>query len=410
MHRLAGSVATNDLSFGRYIGDSTVSTTSSAFALPDSEPIERIVLHKVAMPIVEVLSTSFGGSALRSPILVELHMGGAVGWGECVASWTPDYSYETVGTAMHVLSDFFIPAVLGKRNLNDLYQFRGHPMARMALEAAYWTAYAQLKGVSFGDLLGKNRKTRIEAGVSIGIKKSIDDTVATIDKRLKEGYKRIKLKIKPGWDFEMLSGVRKTFPDITLMADGNSAYSLDDAPLLKKFDSLNLLMIEQPLGHDDIYQHTKLQPQLGTPICLDESIRNVDDARLAIESGAGKIINLKPARVGGITESLKLHAYCHEAGVPLWIGGMLETGVGRSANLAIASLSGVTLPSDISATNRYYDPDITNEVFTLNPEDSTITVPTSIGLGVTVNEERLAQFTAAFDAVAKSEFFAPVSA
>jgi o-succinylbenzoate synthase len=390
---------------------SQTSRTYAIPSLPDQPPIEKIVLHHVAMPLVEQLVTSFGGfSELRPAVLVELHMGGAVGWGECVAAWNPGYSYETIGTSTHILQDYMIPSVLGKTNLNSLSHFRGHPMAHMALEAAYWIAAAQLKGVPFGDLLGEGRKTRVEVGVSIGIQPSIDETLAIIDKRLKEGYRRVKLKIKPGWDIEMLRAVRKTYPDILLMADANSAYTLDDVDLFKQMDTLNLLMIEQPLGHDDIYQHSKLQPQLQTRICLDESIRNVDDARLAIETDAGRIINLKPARVGGITESLKLHAFCYEAGVPLWVGGMLETGAGRSANLAIASLPGVTLPSDISATNRYYDPDITDEVFTLNKEDSTITVPTGVGLGVHINAEQLAAAKAAFGKVNKSNFLAPVKA
>ncbi len=382
-----------------------MSNIESSFNLPDSDPIERIVLHPIAMPLVETLTTSFGGDALRPAILVELHMGGVVGWGECVAGWSPGYSYETIGTAMHILSDFFIPAVVGKTNLKGLAKFRGHPMARMALESAYWATVAQCRGVNVGDLFGAtNRKTRADVGVSIGIQSSIDATLAVIQKRFAEGYRRIKLKIKPGWDIQMLRAVRQSYPDIRLMADANSAYTLDDAPLFRQMDELNLLMIEQPLGHDDIYQHGKLQPQLHTPICLDESIRNVDDARLAIETGAGRIINLKPARVGGLIESLKLHAYCFEAGISLWIGGMLETGVGRSMQLALASLPGVTLPSDISATSRYYDPDITNEVFTLNAEDSTITVPNGIGLSVTVNPERLAKAEAAFNAVKKSQF------
>jgi O-succinylbenzoate synthase len=382
-----------------------MSSTQSAFALPDSVPIERVVLHPIAMPLVEALMTSFGGDPLRPAILVELHMGGAVGWGECVAGWYPGYSYETIGTAMHILSDFFIPAIVGKANLKGLGRYRGHPMARMALESAYWAAVAQCRGVNIGDLFGEpQRKMRAAVGVSIGIQASIDATLATIQKRLDEGYRRIKLKIKPGWDIEMLRAVRQTYPDIRLMADANSAYTLDDVTLFRQMDDLNLLMIEQPLGHDDIYQHSKLQPQLHTPICLDESIRNVDDAQWAIESGAGRIINLKPARVGGIIESLKLHAYCREAGVPLWIGGMLETGVGRSVQLALASLPGVTLPSDISATDRYYNPDITNEVFTINKGDSTITVPTGIGTGVSVNPERLAQAEEAFNSVSKSQF------
>ncbi len=370
----------------------------------ETPPIERILLHPIAMPLVEALMTSFGGDPLRPAILVELHLGGVVGWGECTAGWSPGYSYETIGTAMHILSDFYVPAVIGKTSLDSLRRFRGHPMAHAALETAYWAALAEYRQVPFGDLLGANRKKRVEVGVSIGIQPGIDATLAVIEKRLNEGYRRVKLKIKPGWDVEMLREVRRAHPDISLMADANSAYTLDDAPLLKQLDDLNLLMIEQPLGNDDIYQHSKLQPQLQTPICLDESIRNADDARLAIEIGAGKIINLKPARIGGIGESLKLHTFCYEAGVPLWIGGMLETGVGRAANLAIASLPGVTLPGDLSATNRYYAPDLTNEVFTLNREDSTITVPSGAGLGVTVNMDRLVEAELAFSSVPKSEF------
>ncbi len=375
------------------------------YRLESDQPIERIELHLIAMPLVEVLTTSFGGDPLRPAILVEMHLaGGATGWGECVAGWSPGYSYETIGTAMHALSDHFIPAVLGKTNLDGLRQFRGHPMARMAMEAAFWSAVAESRGVPLGDLFRLDRKKRALVGVSIGIQPSIDATLAVVQKRLNEGYGRIKLKIKPGWDINMLREVRRAHPNILLMADANSAFTLDDLPLFKQMDELNLLMIEQPLGHDDIYQHSKLQPQLRTPICLDESIHHVDDARLAIQLDAGRIINLKPARVGGITASLKLHDFCRDEGVPLWIGGMLETGAGRVVNLAMASLPGVTLPSDISATNRYYDPDITDEVFTLNQEDSTITVPTKPGLGVTVNPERLAEAEQTFANVPKSEF------
>jgi o-succinylbenzoate synthase len=385
----------------------------SKYTLPDSEPIERVVLHTIAMPLVETLETSFGGGdALRPAILVELHLGGIVGWGEVVCShWAPSYSYETIGTAMHALSDYFIPAVVGKTNLNGMEKYRGHPFARMAMETAYWSAVALRQGKNIAELFGvPNRKPRAAVGVSIGIKSSIDATLEVIEKRLNEGYNRIKLKIKPGWNIDLLRAVRKTYPNVSLMADANSAFTLDDAPLFKEMDDLNLLMIEQPLGHDDIYQHSKLQPQLRTPICLDESIRNADDARLAIECGAGRIINLKPGRVGGITASLELHDFCYNAGVPLWVGGMLETGIGRSANLAIASLPGVTLPSDISATNRYYDPDLIDQVFTINKADSTINVPTGPGLGVTLNANRLVEAEATFADVPKSEFLGPVSA
>jgi O-succinylbenzoate synthase len=224
--------------------------------------------------------------------------------------------------------------------------------------------------------------------VSIGIQPSVDATLAIIEKRLKQGYGRIKLKIKPGWDVELARGVRKVYPDIVMMLDANSAYTLADAEHLKQLDDLNLLMIEQPLGHDDIYEHSKLQPQLQTPICLDESILSANDLRLALELGACRILNLKPARVSGYTESLEIYKLCVENKLPLWIGGLLETGIGRAANLAFASLPGVTLPCDISATDRYYNPDITEPPFVLDA-NSTIAVPTKPGIGVEVQMERV---------------------
>lgn len=374
-----------------------------SYPLHAESPILHIRLHPIAMPLVENLVTSFGSdggqNALRAAVLVELELAsGITGWGECVASWAPGYSYETTETALHILRDFFIPIVLGQHALGKLRAFRGHPMARMALETAFWSAVATERNLSLGDLLGGGapRKARVTVGVSIGIQPSIDATLAIIEKRLQEGYQRIKLKIKRGWDVDLMRAVRSAYPDIMLMADANSAYTLDDLPLLKQLDDLNLLMIEQPLGYLDIYQHGKLQPHFQTPICLDESIHTADDVRLMLQIGAGRIINLKPSRVGGLIESLKIHEVCRAEGVPLWIGGMLETGVGRASNLALASLSGVTLPSDISATNRYYDPDLTEEVFTLNAEDSTIDVPQGVGLGVSVDRERLAAAEVAY--------------
>lgn len=377
---------------------------STKYTIQAPAPVDQIKLHYIAMPLVETLVTSFGNDAnkdaLRGAILVELHMGGVVGWGECVAAWSPGYSYETLGTAEHVLRDFFIPAVVGKTTLNGLNIYRGHPFARMAVEGAFMAAVAELQGKPLGDLLWQDpatpRKSKVSVGVSIGIQPTIEALLAIVDKRVKEGYGRIKLKIKPGWDYDVLRQVRNAFPNIVMMADANSAFTLDDVALFKKMDDLNLLMIEQPLGHDDIYQHSKLQPQISTPICLDECIRNADEAQMAVEIGAAKIINLKTSRVGGLTESLAVHSYCYNAGVGLWIGGMLETGIGRAANLAVASLPGVTLPSDLSATDRYYNPDITFEVFNLNRADSTINVVTAPGLGVTVDPARLADFEAAY--------------
>ena len=225
-------------------------------------------------------------------------------------------------------------------------------------------------------------------GVSIGIQDTLAEQITLIQKRIDEGYGRIKLKIAPGWDLELARAVRQQFPDITLMLDANSAYTLADAEHLLQLDQFDLLMIEQPLAYDDIYEHSLLQPQLKTPICLDESICSAHDWRIALELGAGEILNLKPTRVGGYTESLKLYELCVERGTPLWIGGMLETGIGRAANLSFASLPGVSLPSDISATDRYFDPDITEPPFVLGP-DSTLKLPEGHGIGVEVQPDRL---------------------
>lgn len=378
--------------------------------MPESQPlIEQIILHPIAMQLVESLQTSGWHDSFRPAVLVEIHSGGQIGWGESVAGWTPGYSYETIGTTLHILSDFIIPALIGKPIAQPYItpQFRGHPMAKSAIDMALADLTARLAGKALADDGEKRRHNRVEVGVSIGIHPTIDETIAIIDKRLNEGYRRIKLKIKPKWDIELLREVRRQYPHILLMVDANSAYTSEHMTTLQKFDEFGLLMIEQPLGYDDIYQHSLLQPHLDTPICLDESIHSVDDAWLAIELGACRIINLKISRVGGIHKALALHAYCLSMGVPMWIGGMLETGIGRAANLIVGGLPGVTLPSDISATSRYYDPDITDEVFTLNAEDSTIDVPSGPGLGVTVNRERLAAAEAAFNEFPKSAFMGP---
>lgn len=363
--------------------------------------IKDIKLHTLAMPYVERLRTSFGEEPFKTAILVALTTDdGIVGWGECSAEIKPGYSSETMGTALHVLSEFLIPALLGK-TLDSATQVpsllsatRGHPMAKHALEAAVWDALAKANDQSLAAAFsahlpgGHTPKGYATVGVSIGIKPTVEDTLDVIRKRLAQGYLRIKLKIKPGWDVELARGVRRELPDVVLMLDANSAYTLEDAPHLQELDAFNLLMLEQPLGYTDIYEHSKLQPQLQTPICLDESILSVDDARLALDLGACRIINLKPARVSGYTESLEIYKLCVEREVPLWIGGLLETGIGRAANLAFASLPGVTLPCDISATDRYFNPDITEPPFAIRP-DSTIAAPTAPGIGVEVIGERL---------------------
>lgn len=367
----------------------------------NSITVKSIQLYPIAMALVEKLRTSFGEEPYKAAVLVALETDdGVIGWGEASAEINPGYSYETVGTELHILREFLVPSLLGK-TITDavevpslLSHVRGHPLAKHALEAAVWDALAKKNNLSLADAFARHLSSEHKpkgyatVGVSIGIQKTVEATLEIITKRLNQGYGRIKLKIQPGWDVELARGVRKVYPDITMMLDANSAYTLADAEHLKQFDEFNLLMVEQPLGYDDIYEHSKLQPQLKTPICLDESIHTADHFRLALELGACRILNLKPARVSGYTESLEIYRIAVENNIPLWIGGLLETGVGRAANLAFASLPGVTLPCDISATDRYYNPDLTEPPFVLG-EHSRITVPTSPGIGVEVRMERV---------------------
>lgn len=363
--------------------------------------IRSIQQYSIAMPFVETLRTSFGEEPFKTAVLVRLETeDGLIGWGEAPVEVHPGYSYETMETAAHILREFLIPALLGK-TLSDatevpalLSHTRGHPLAKHSVEMAVWDVLAQANGQTLAESFaahlpaGHTSRGRAKVGVSIGIKPSIEDTLAVIGKRLGEGYARIKLKIEPGWDVQVAAAVRERYPDILLMLDANSAYTLADAEHLKQLDAYHLLMLEQPLGYTDIYQHSQLQPQMTTPICLDESIHSADDARLAFQLGACKIINLKPSRVSGYSESLEIYKVCVEHGAPLWIGGMMETGIGRAANVAFASLPGVTLPCDISATSRYYARDLTEPPFVLQP-DSTLLVPQGLGLGVEVHEARV---------------------
>ncbi len=364
--------------------------------------IERIDLYHISMPLVRPFGTSFGIQLQRDCLILTLHSEGLTGWGECVATNDPGYSYETVQTAWHILRDFLIPAALGQ-DLQEpedvagwMKPVRGHPLAKAAVDQAAWDITAQRDGLSLAQKLAQpypeGAKARVKVGVSIGIQPAIDETLRVIEKHLGEGYGRIKLKIKPGRDVELARAARQAFPGAPIMLDANSAYTLADAPIFQAMDDLDLLMIEQPLGYEDIYDHSQLRPQIKTPLCLDESIHSADHARFAIAIAACGIINIKPARVSGWTEARRIHDLGREAGLGLWIGGMLETGIGRAGQLALAALPGVTLPGDISATARYYDHDIADPFF-LNVEDSSITVPTGPGLGVEVDEERLQEVT-----------------
>jgi O-succinylbenzoate synthase len=364
--------------------------------------IESIDLYHIQMNLVSPFVTSFGPQLERDSLLVAVHAEGLTGWGECVATNTPGYSYETIGTAWHVLEEFLIPAALGQelQEPEDVpgwfSSVRGHPLAKAALDQAAWDLAAQRDGLSMAQKLCQpyavGPRDRVKVGVSIGIQPSVGETLEVIAGYLAEGYGRIKLKIKPGHDVELARAARQAFPGVPIMLDANSAYGLGDAPIFQAMDDLDLLMLEQPLGYEDIYDHSQLRPQIATPLCLDESIHSADHARFALAIGACDIINIKPARVSGWTEARKVHDLCREQDVPVWCGGMLETGVGRAAQLALASLPGFTLPGDISATDRYYQNDITTP-FTLNADDSTIDVPTAPGLGIEIDYERLREVT-----------------
>lgn len=365
--------------------------------------IEKIELRHIKIELVSPFTTSMGTEYDEEHIIVRVDAEGLTGWGECVAEGTPFYSYETVTTAWHILQDFLIPSILGKNisGINEAItsyeKVRGHMMAKAGLEAALWDLFAKSKNISLSKMMG-GTKTKIDVGVSIGIQSSVSDLIKKIEGYLAEGYKRIKIKIAPGNDIQFVKAVRKEFPNILFQVDANSAYTLNDINLFKQMDEFNLLLIEQPLGYDDIYEHSKLQKELKTPICLDESIHSLDDTRAAIELNSCRVINIKPGRVGGFTESKLIHDYCESKNIPVWCGGMLESGIGRSGNVALASLPNFTLPGDISASKRYYKEDIVEPEFVVNP-DGTMNVPTKPGIGVEVNIKMLDKVT-----VRKKEF------
>ena len=361
--------------------------------------IDRIELHHIQLPLVHPFQTSFGRQTERPAIILSVHSAGLTGWGECVAHSRPDYAYETIPTAWHVLKDFLAPGLIGHplSAPEDIFSspgyrmVRGHPMAKAALENAVWDLLARAQNVPLQKMLG-GKKKRVEVGVSIGIQPTLKGLLERVDSFIDAGYGRIKVKIKPGWELTPLRAIRKAHPHIKLMADANSAFTLADAPLFREMETLNLLMIEQPLGYDDIFDHSRLQPQLKTPICLDESIHTPGDARLALHLKACRIINIKVGRVGGFSSALAIHNICAAADAPVWCGGMLETGIGRAANLHLASLPNFTLPGDISATKRYFHQDTAEPTFSLNAADSTISVPQGPGLGVEVQMDRVKKF------------------
>jgi len=359
--------------------------------------IDRIELRLLRLPLVQFFETSFGRIHDRQFVLVTVEADGTKGIGECVADANPYYSAETTETAWHILSAFLAPLVLGVEFEHPRQVFaamrlvRGHNMAKAALEMATWDLFGQQEGVPVSRLLGGTRRS-IASGVSIGIQDSLDDLVAKVEKELDAGYRRIKIKIKPGWDIGAVERVRSRFGAVPLMVDANAAYSLQDAPHLARLDPYDLMMIEQPLGYEDIFDHAALQQRIRTPVCLDESIHTVRHAQDAIDAGACRIINIKPGRVGGFAESLRLHDLCAARGIPVWHGGMLESGIGRAHNIHLASLSNFSLPGDIAASRRYYQPDLIEPAIDVLP-DGTIPVPAGPGIGVHVVPERVERAT-----------------
>jgi len=353
--------------------------------------IERVELFVLRLPLKRAYETSGSRETHQTRVIARVESEGAVGWGESVAPELPWYSGETPKTIWYALDEIVIPALLDA----ELHQpedterilgwIREHRMAKATLEMAIWDLFAKRDGRSLSKLLGGTRD-RILCGVAIGIQPSIDDLLETIQRELKAGYQRVKLKIKPGWDVTVAEAVRATFPELPFMLDANSAYTLADVAVFKRIDTYAPMMIEQPLSHDDIVDHATLQREIKTPICLDESIHTGDDARKAIELGATRIINIKAGRVGGLTSARRIHDVGREAGVPVWCGGMLEMGIGRAHNVHLASLPNFSLPGDVSASERYFATEIIGEPFTVE-KDGTMRVPTGPGIGVTVLEK-----------------------
>ena len=359
--------------------------------------IEEIELYLVKMPLVHFFETSFGRETEKEFILIRIVGDGLEGWGEVVANKLPLYSYETNKTAWHVLKDIFIPLIFEKSITspedfyNEVSKFKGHNMAKAGLELALWDLNAKQKELPLWKLYGGEKK-EIPSGVSIGIQDSVNQLLSRIENFLELGYQRIKLKVKLGWDLEILKIVRKSFPNIPLSVDANGAYSLKDKEHLKKFDDFNLIMIEQPFPAPSLWDHAQLQKELNTPICLDESITCYQDSEQGFKMGSFKIINIKVGRVGGIIEAKKIHDFCMQNSIPVWCGGMLESGIGRAHNIHLASLPNFKLPNDISASKRYYSQDIIEPQVEIT-ERGTIKVPNGPGIGVLPVKERINKVT-----------------
>ena len=362
--------------------------------------IVRLVLREIQLPLREPFRISSGVTTNRRILLLELvDENGKTAWSECVAGDAPNYSPETIDTCWFAIREWLAPRILD-RELDGpeaveaalAEDVRGHRMARAALEMGAWGLRAETEGRSLSSLLGGTRQA-IEVGISIGIQESPAALVEKARSAVAEGYRKIKIKIKPGADVEYIAAVREALPDAPLMADANNAYRLEDTPHLVKLDDFSLVMIEQPLAWDDVVQHASLQRELETPVCLDESIDSLSKARDMIELGSGRIVNIKPGRVGGLCESVRIHDLCREHDVPVWCGGMLETGIGRAYNVALASLENFTIPGDVSPSRRYWQRDVVEPEWDMSAE-GLVKVPTTPGLGVAVDATRIESLTA----------------
>ena len=358
--------------------------------------ITRAVLRELSLELKELFEISSGGTKARRILLLTLEADDLEGWSECVAGETPGYSYETTDTAWQILTRWLLPDLLGQevgdaRKLRPAPWLRGHPMAKAAVEMAAWDLEAKRRNVSLKELLGGVGEA-VPVGVSIGIQKTDDALFRRIERYLAEGYRKIKIKTKPGRDVDMLRAVRARFPEAPLMADANSSYALpEDRDLLAMMDEFDLMMIEQPLSHEDLLDHAALQRRIATPVCLDESVRSAADARLALHLGSGRIINIKPGRVGGLASAVAIHDECRAAGWPVWCGGMLESGIGRAHNVALATLPGFALPGDISNSRRYWEEDIVTPEFEMT--DGLMPVPAGAGIGVAPRRDRIEELT-----------------
>lgn len=360
--------------------------------------IENLEIRHLRIPLIDYFETSFGRIDRKDSVIVSMRSGGLEGYGEVATFYEPFYSYESVKTALYVLNDFLVPFVLKKKRfsnaaelLNTLSPLKGHNMAKAALEMAFWDLQAKAKNVSLSSLLGGIRQ-EIEVGVSIGIQETPEILVEKINGYLSQGYRRIKVKIKPGWDVDVIGLIRKRFSDLPLMADANTAYTMADIEIFEKLDEYHLLMIEQPFSVENLLGHAELQKRVKTPICLDESIENYHQALTALKLGSCRIINIKSGRVGGLAESKKIHDLCQSQGVPVWCGGMLETGIGRAHNIAIASLPNYKIPGDISASNRYFRQDIIEPEVKIT-QHGTILVSRKAGIGYEVRKDKIEQYT-----------------